>query len=285
VKGKRSIRLSNLSSSAGVLLLGGLLTWPVVAQQSSPSGGLSLEAILLRLQINNWAYMAEVPDFFCDEHVVSGIFQPNYSQRVTTDSIFRLRRSDPAVAPVELIESREIKTVNKKLAQGETLTGPAIFTGGFGNGVRVVTIEMMHCYDYRLTRDQHLHHVPALVIEYVLKPSAVSDDSCPTPEKHHGRVWIDPQSLQPLRIEMKVPNHELFQGTHGSWDWSIDYAPVSFDNKLFWMPRTITSISRSDGIRGRWTFTATYTNYHKTNVTSHILTNLDDIDDLPPSPR
>lgn len=44
------------------------------------------------------------------------------------------------------------------------------------------------------------------------------------------------------------------------------------DGKHFWLPRTISSKASSlDGGRFKWSFLATYGNYHLTAVTSTIL--------------
>ena len=57
-----------------------------------------------------------------------------------------------------------------------------------------------------------------------------------------------------------------------SWSWYIDYARVMMDGKPFWLPRTISSKASSlDGGRYKWSFLATYSNYHLMTVTSTIL--------------
>jgi len=254
----------------------------VAQQQTSPSDtDLPIEGILLRLQIHLWNYMANVPSFFCDEHVISDISQIRLtarsvanSGRTTTDSIFHLKRSDPGVVPVRLTEAREIKAVNNKPAQGEAITGPAIFSGAFSSGLNVVSLDLMPCYDYRVVPGQRLHHAPVLVIDYALKASVAANNNCPGPEAETGRAYIDPQTFQLLRIEMRTPNHELTPGssTLTLWTWSVDYAPVTFDNKLFWMPKTIDSAVTANDGSTRWSFAATYRNYHKLNVTSRIVT-------------
>jgi uncharacterized heparinase superfamily protein len=45
------------------------------------------------------------------------------------------------------------------------------------------------------------------------------------------------------------------------------------------MPRTITSRADANDASGTWLFTATYSNYHKLNVSSRIIT---DVDKNPP---
>jgi uncharacterized heparinase superfamily protein len=75
-----------------------------------------------------------------------------------------------------------------------------------------------------------------------------------------------------MRVEMTVPNHLDNNRRRVLWIWSVDFAPVTFDNRQFWMPRTITSNAEANDGSGFWTFTATYSNYHKLNVSSRIIT-------------
>ncbi len=264
------------------LLLFGLLFAPpsiAFAQQTSPTSAqpvdLSLDEILLRLQNNLTNYKSSVPNFFCDERVVSNMdLRGRPYTSTTTDSIFRLKRTiDPN--GIHLNESREIKTVNKVPTHTETLRGPVIFAGAFSNALNVVSLDLKGCYEYRLIPNGLLNHAPALVIDYSLKETVVNDKICPGSEQHNGRAFIDPQTMQIVRLEMRTPEHQISAGTFGPWFWSIDYAPVVFDNKSFWMPETITSKAVAQSQNIDWSFVATYRNYHELNVTSRILPEVD----------
>lgn len=256
--------------------MGLLLAVPAIlsAQQSNPKSSkptdLTLDAILIRLQNNLTIYRASVPDFFCDEHVVSNMSLQNQPYRHTaTDSVFRLKRSVTGKSLNQFIESREIKTVDKKPAKKQGLSGPAILAGAFSNALEVVSIELSHCYDYRLLPHQHLHRHPVLVIDYALKASTVDDQTCPGPEMQSGRAFIDPQTMEVVRLEQRMPHHEIVPGVYGPWIWSIDYARAIFNDNPFWMPKAITSIATAK--TSEWSFVATYSNYHKLTVTSRIL--------------
>jgi len=253
---------------------------PLVAQQtplqSTQPPDLTLDDIFLRLQQNLDSYRASVPNFFCDERVVSNMTVSGRSyRRTTTDSIFRLKRSMTDSSYIQFTESREIKAVNKKPPQDQSLSGPAIFTGAFSDALNVVSLQFQRCYDYRLIPNQKLHHDDALVIDYALKDTVIDDKACPGPERHSGKVFIDPQTMQVVRLEMRTPNHESTSGALELWSWSIDYAPVAFNNNSFWMPKTITSTATANSEKIDWSFVATYSNYHKLTVTSRILPNVD----------
>jgi len=239
---------------------------------------MPIEAILMRLQIRAWAYENTVPDFFADERVVSSRTTPHFGVvSHVTNSLFRLRReSAPGISPPALSESREVKAVDSSASEGESITGPAIFSGAFSSALLTVSMEMSQCFDYRLQPLGRYHRLPAIVIDYEMKPSALKDERCPGPEPHSGRAWIDPQTFQPQRIEMRIPNHHLDDGSRVLWTWSVEYAPANLEGKLFWLPKMIISIADANDGSAQWSFTATYRNYHKTNVTSRIITNLDD---------
>jgi hypothetical protein len=264
------------SRLASIILCSALVPASVLAQQAAPSANApatpELNDILLRMQTNLWDYLSTVPDFFADEHVVSEIKQEGARGiKTTTDSVFRLVRSHGVGEAHTFTESREVKLVNKKPAKGQELRGPAIFGGAFSSGITLVSLEMSRCFDYTLQPQGLLDKTPALIIDYAFKPDMLKDDGCPGPEKESGRAFIDPVNFRLLRVEDTVPRHKDNNGMTVLWRWSIDYAPVTFDGKQFWMPKTITS--RADAFDGSavWNFTATYTNYHKLSVSSHIV--------------
>lgn len=273
--GKRDTTLLLLSLSFTLLCtLCSTLLSQVTSTTIQSSADPSLDDILVRLQKNLIRYKTTVPNFFCDEHVVSELHASGRPFIYTvTDSTFRLERSD--ASPLELKESREIKLINKKPETAQTLKGPAIFTGAFSDALDILSLDRKRCYDYHLGPSQRVHHKVLLVIDYTLKDTAIDDQSCPGPERHNGAAFIDPENMQVMRLEMHTPNHKISPGTYASWTWSIDYAPVVFDNEPFWMPTTITS--RAEGITQRqdWSFVATYRNYHKLTVTSKILPDVD----------
>jgi hypothetical protein len=236
----------------------------------NPATTPPLQEILLHLQENFWDYLGNVPNFFADEHVVSTMKQEGAREiKTTTDSVFRLVRSHEIGEAHNFTESREIKLVNKKAARGDEIHGPAIFSGAFSSAVGMVSLEMSRCFDYTLQPPGELNKAPAIVIDYALKRDLTSDDSCP--EKQSGRAWIDPATFHPLRVESSVPGHKDNNGIRVLWNWSVDFAPVTFDTKQYWMPRTISSKAEAYDASGTWFFTANYSNYHKLTASSHII--------------
>lgn len=265
---------------AGIALI---LSLPLSARSQQPSSQVSLREILIQMQANLSDYLHNVPNFFCEEHVDSRLQQDGAAEMKTvTDSTFRLRRSTTAAGDWQFTESREIKTINKHAATGENIHGPAIFSGAFTNAAAIVSLELAHCYDYTLMPDARLGKLPVLLVEFSTPETSLTDKSCPSTERESGRAWIDPINFHLLRVEARIPNHEAVDGILALWTWEIEYAPVSFDSRQFWMPKTIASKAASNDNRAVWSFTASYRNYHKLTVTSHIIT---DVDGTPPPPQ
>jgi hypothetical protein len=267
------------------IALAASLTAVCFAQESAATPdpqALSLHDILVRLQNNLTDYMTNVPTFYCNEQVISTRKQPGLpNKRTTTDSIFRLRR-DSRLGKQVLTESREIKTVDGLRANGEELHGPSILNGVFSTGAGIVSLGMSRCFNYKLEPPGTLNKTRAIIISFSLKPEMLSNPSCPSLENQSGRAFIDPVTLHTERVETRIPNHQVSPSLKVLWTWVVDYAPVSFAGKQFWMPKKITSEADSNDGSSTWTFMANYSNYHKLTVSSHIIT---DVGDNPPPPQ
>jgi hypothetical protein len=271
---------------AGSVLLHGVLLTCALAQGPSHTPPLTEQAdlaeILVRLQANQAAYLHNVPNFFCDEHVVSKLkvvakqteISGYSNEKRVTDSIFRVMRSNSTNSPFHLTESRELRTVDGRPAFEDHLSGPAILSGAFTAATSMVTLELAHCFNYRMENRRQIGNNQAIVIDYELQPSAVSDEGCPGPEAMQGRAFISPTDFHIIRVEATIPEHEIYPGVISQWTWSINYAPVVFDHTQFWMPKTIVTKAVKNDHLTTWSFAATYSNYHKLTVSSHIVTDV-----------
>jgi hypothetical protein len=235
--------------------------------------------------------LASIPNVFAEEHVVSSVTTAyndpsksgvhNSELDSTIDSIFRLKRVSTDGKTADLVESREIKYVDHHDAvKGQSLTGPAILIGAFSRAPNVLSPQLKDCYDYRLLPNMRHNpevaalflHAQVLVLEYSLKSSLPAGAQCPVREQTTGRAFIDPSSMQIVRLEQQRPRHDQGSGRPTAWSWSIDYAQVTMGGKHFWLPKTISSKASSvDGGRFKWSFLATYGNYHLMTVTSTVL--------------
>jgi len=282
------------------------------AQQSSASArqntpvqqaqAPTLHEILQRLEENLEQYMARVPSFFCDEHVVSKKDPDRLLESRVTDSTFRLKRvanPDPDSAST-LEESHEVRMVNGKPANGQTLSGPTWVRGAFSGGLAMVSLSQQACMRYTLKPIKANKAKEPIIVQFVSVDARERPADCVVKEDISGRVLIDPATMQITRMEFHAPHHVIFPGSKksdvsviqpvvGPWDLSIDYAAVQLGGKSFWLPVTIkVKMSGSpdgmlianrnvngsldgDPFQTDWTFDAVYRNYHRLEVTSRIV--------------
>jgi hypothetical protein len=255
---------------------------PASAQSAQPP---TLDEILQRLEGNLQHYNATVPSFFCDEHVLSKVAPDAVDESKTTNSAFRLMRTLNPDKTVALTESREIKTVNDLPVSGAVLSGPAIVSGAFSGGLSVVSLGQKACMRYTLHRIDPSRPRDSYVVDFVSVFNRQHPPNCLLREDGKGRVFIDPATMEVTRVEVTAPHHTiipgvmfrglvLFPSVVGKWVFSVDYAPIALDGRTFWMPKAIDSTAWSKSFvpsRMIWTFKAQYSNYHKLEVTSHIV--------------
>lgn len=236
---------------------------------SSPT----LDQILLQLESNLHRYDSQVPNFFCNEHVVSSTSYDRQRQSTITDSVFRLERNAKPNGVSTLVESREVKTVNGSSAEGKQIAGPSILTGVFSGGLDTVSQSQRTCMRYTLEPVKQGSSDEPYVVQFATLPGSHYSSACVLQEEGFGRVVIDPASMQVLRMELTAPHHIIFPSETGVWEISVDYAPVRFGNQSFWMPTKISSkaVPSEAYAPTAYSFDASYTEYHKLEVSSRIV--------------
>ncbi|RXH58635.1 hypothetical protein GRAN_1945 [Granulicella sibirica] len=236
---------------------------------------VTLEQVLDRLQENFFEYLRSVPSLFCDEVVQSDFGPANTvvkSVHSKTESIFRLQRKITPARKLELVESRDLKRVDGKAVSSGSLAGPAILSGAFGTGLAVADAAQEVCTNFRMHPMLTFFAPHRIVIEFESLPGSTDNPVCST-RRSHGRVFVDPETMRIRRIEMTTPNYDIVPKIKGNWVWSVDYDPVMLGGKPFWLPKTILSDATSYGLNPlTWTFEARYSNYHKLEVRSRIVT-------------
>jgi hypothetical protein len=256
------------------------------AAQKTPTLG----EILQQLQENVDQYQALVPSFFCDEHVVSTVIPDPKHESTVTDSTFRLKRvADPNDEGKTILEeSHEVKMVNGRPATGDIVGGPAYLRGAFSNGLTMVMASKQAYMRYSLKTTGKDKPGDAITVQFASLPERKRADDCGVQEEVSGRVQIDPESMQVTHVEFTVPRHlvgstlvptspvysELglaIEPIVGRWSVTVEYAPVVLGGKSFWLPTKISDNIIGSSVRKRWTYDATYSNYHKMEVTSRIV--------------
>lgn len=254
----------------------------------------TLDAILVHLRTNLEEYRRTVRTFFCDEHVVSDADQPGVrSLKVVTDSTFRLRRTMEPNGHYKLEESRTIRTVNGKpvpakppgskpdaqsqpaaaIPDDETpdVAGPAILTGGFSNSLNMAQSNGRACYAYRLLPPPRGQSANIVAIDIRNLPRKERAAECPPTSNMRARALVDTDLMRVVHMEQTTVDYEITHGIIGTWDWTVDYAPVPISGHTFWLPTRTSSKTVAERTLARGTFTAAYTNCHKLEVSSRIL--------------
>jgi hypothetical protein len=236
-----------------------------LAQQAPPP---TLDEILLRLEGNLNHYDKEVPNFFCNEHVVSSLSYAKKLQSTVTDSVFRVVRTSSGT----LTESHEIKAVNGTPAKGEHVGGPTSLSGVFTGGLDAVSLRQRACMSYTLQPIDPGHPNEPYVIQFTTLPNTRRRSECVLKEEGTGRVFVDQATMQVMRMELWAPHHAINPGV-GLWYISINYAPILLVGQTFWMPTALTSTATpSDAYTPTvYSFSPRYTDYHKLEVSSHIV--------------
>lgn len=241
----------------------------------------TLDEILKHLQANLNHYDGSLPSLFCDEHLVSQVEPGLSNEHTVTDSIFRLKRVDNADHTTSLVESRDIKTMDGKPAAPQAIKAfPSMVNGAFEGGFAVVSLDQRGCMKYTLERVREKQPDEPYVVNFATELTPENKAKCLLQEKSKGRVFIDPASMGITHFEMTTPHHLIVQGNaydapvYGKWVVTVDYVPVVLDRETFWLPSEIKSrnVSTSQGFHVTvWSFEAAYRNYHRLEVTSHIL--------------
>jgi hypothetical protein len=277
-------------------LCAAFLTSAVVMSAAQSAADPTLDEVLARLDQNRIAYYDSVPNFFCSEHVISEM-EPGNSMRgymrTVTDSVFRLRRTIVKHV-VNFDESRSVKAIDGRMISKEeqNLHGPSILSGVFSSGLETVSTPSKACFRYKLKTHRSHGDLDRIEVDFNDLPRHERAADCPQYEQVNGSVTVDPASMQVIRVERHVPKYELFPGVIGPWTWTAEYGQVLLGEKLFWMPVKIRSKATQDpdatvsssgvGRRGgpvtivgngrtTWTFVATYTDFHRTQVSARIV--------------
>jgi hypothetical protein len=237
-------------------------------QETKPS---ELDEILLHLEQNLALYDAQIPNLFCHEHVVSQLVYGRQKQLTVTDSTFHLTRVSPPNRSSFLDESREDMVVNGSPTRQKELEAPAVLSGVFSRGLDAVSLNQKTCMRYSLG-PMPVHDSPKLqVIAFESIPDRSNQSDCVFPEKVAGRILLDRDAMQVVRMEVTAPHHLIGLGYYGHWTITVNYRPVHLGEHRYWLPQSIVSTFVPLDEEGTmWSFNADYSNYHKFEVTSRI---------------
>jgi hypothetical protein len=267
------LRSSNSSISFAVVFLAASLAglWTGVGQAQPvgfgqqpdrPTDKLKLDSILARLDDNIDDFNQTVPTFFSREEVQSEV-EPGPSGksllRTHTASTFIVRRSgdpddpdDPAsdtdnpTQANQLHESRVIRVIDEKgfikpekgankFDTGSRMDSPYVIFGIFSGGMTRISTAGKVCFHYHLRPARKGHDANRIVIDFESWPRKDRGINCPYSDRISGRGFIDAASMRMIRLENAEHDDK------GTWNWSVDYAPIALGSKTFWLPTIIRS--------------------------------------------
>lgn len=237
----------------------------ILAQKTPPT----LDTILQRLESNRDHYDKQVPDFFCNEHTESSLVYGKQHQYSVTDLIFRVSRT----ASGSLTELHETKTADGTPSAKVNVHSPVTLSGVFSGGLDAVSLQQKSCMSYALEATSPDNPNEPYAIRFMTLPHSENASGCVLKEQASGRVLIDPATMRVTRMEFMAPHHKIAPMEIGVWKLSINYAPIQLGGQTFWMPSTITSTETPEDAYTPtvYSFSASYSNYHKLEVTSRIV--------------
>jgi hypothetical protein len=254
-------------SLAGSAILFLVMSTALLAQGPSSS----LEQVLPRVQDHVDEFAHHLPDFICHETITSNevMGAGKAGQKVVVESEFR-GRQNKVESGKPFVESREIKTMDgNPVRPDQRLMGPFFYRGGFSSIlVAVFSRENEPYFSYTLVGIETLAGHPALVLKFETRRAQkrlLYHDLFNRQAylKGKGKAWIDPDTMNVLRFEFHYQNS---QSAVGGLDVTVEYAPVTIQDKIFWMPQLVTANQEVPNSRSSVRYVAAYSNYHHFNV-------------------
>jgi hypothetical protein len=265
----KAFALLALGCAAPALLLG--------RPQAAPPEP-AVEQVIAALQADLAALESALPDFSCEEKVVSEELRGTAVRHKTVnESHFVARRNSRDGQVVSFTEIRTLHTVDSKpVPPGRKLKGPIVFRNAFVNVLHAtVSPEWAPRYEFRLAGRESLGGKPALVVAYTARAGQQSTGITLGTKFVHsqitGKMWLDAASLHILRMSWVYPDLPKPFVISAS----VDYAPVNIGGAPFWMPTVVKVESpeknpKHPAERKNRTFSAEYSAYRKFDVNSTI---------------
>lgn len=236
----------------------------------------NLEQMLPRVQEHVREFELLLPDFICDETIISRelVAGTIHHETVIASSFRGTQHPDEKDRP--FTESREVLTIDgRPTPKGQPAKGPFFFGGGFSSVLdEIFSRKNEQYFHYKIIGEEKLEGKTAWLIRFETKEgqreilyreifgsqSAVSGK---------GKAWIDPETMNVMRLEFQYLNPPFYEGI---LEVTVDYAPVEIKEKTFWMPKLVTAEqtvpNTKHSVGGQ--YIASYTNYHQFNVSIKI---------------
>jgi hypothetical protein len=229
----------------------------------------SLDDVLKRVGDNMQVLKDTLPDFECRETVRQRMSYKKGQQATirTVESILRAAKSPQGA----FTEQREYKSIDgKQLSKDEKV--PEGLTSVVGVFANLLFLSFSSSSEIKITGVETIQNRQALALIFSTVKGQ-NERTIPIAGKLYsaktaGKVWLDPDSMQVIRCEMKqldVP---------AKWNpgiITVDYAIVHIAGTEFWMPKSIKYLQSAK--KGDWNYESygEYTEYRKFDVSTRII--------------
>jgi hypothetical protein len=260
-----SHRISGLVKFFGVFVL---LGHGLFAQDAPPDLQHALEVVhehVDRLETS-------VPNFICKEQISSRLYLNNkLKQETKAQSVLTTVRVKKEYSN-EFSESRAEMTINGKRSKRNDIPGPFVWRGGPAYGDLHFLFNSDRgslCLERQLLGTVKLGERDALLIKTHASSAVGSDADCR--EMHMDsadNIWLDPQTLNVMRIESHNPPATPIPGA--DLTLTVDYAPVVFDGAEYWLPSHFISQLDFPGTPKHFQYESYFSEYHKFGAESVV---------------
>ena len=231
------------------------------AAQSKPNDPPTLNQILDRLSRDADEYAAFVPNFFCDEHVLSQELKSGkVKKEATLDSNFRVVRAKTGPTFGQLVETKEPRLLNGRPTTKAHVNLPIVIADAFTSAVKTFfSADARSCYTYKLLDNGTGPIEVDFTIRDVLIPM-VAQCGAFAPGTT-GKALVDRTTLHAIHVDRAHPDAPG-KITNSA---SVDFTKIDFGSGSFYLPTTVDAL-----VGTQYRYRATYSNCHKLAVTTTI---------------
>ena len=234
-----------------------------------------LQGMLDTLSRNREVYSSQIPDFACAEHVVSHLDTGKHfehQQIAVSDATFRLQRVSSATQPALLVESRSEMRINGTASSRTELSGPLALINVFSRALDGLSPSQAGCATYSMETSAGSQGNDFAKIHFESVPSRLGPPGCAFAEFASGTITFDTRLQQTTRIDVTIPHHVIASNYFGKWSLSVQYGPVILNEHTYWLPQQVAStLTSAEEENVVWWIKASYSDFHRYTVQSHIL--------------
>ncbi len=208
---------------------------------------------------------SSVPNFVCDEQIISRAYDKQKVRKETRAEAVLTTTRSVKEGHGTFAETRAQMRINGKPSAKNEISGPFVWSGGPAYGDLHFLFNSTlgaKCLNHTLVGPVKLGNKDALLIETHAPENVEYDDACSDLRPDSAdRIWIDPTTLNVMRVESHDPPATRIPGT--DLTLTVEYAAVSFDGQEYWLPSHFISRLDFPGTPRYMQYEAFFSNYHK----------------------